>query len=137
MWTLAVLHTDGEPCFYKYRIRAAWKPVLVFYKPPLAVWWNWFLDVPSGSKEKDYHEWQKTEAHDKHFISALCPAGGLVFDPFMGSGTAGVAAVQLGRSFIGIEVDPATFASAKERIEAVRSGEEAEEGCQEYEPGGL
>lgn len=40
-----------------------------------------------------------------------------VLDPFMGSGTTGVAAVQLGRSFIGIEREPKYFDIACKRIE--------------------
>ena len=43
----------------------------------------------------------------------------VVFDPFMGSGTAGVAAKNLGRDFIGIELDPDYFGIAQERIEAI------------------
>ena len=43
---------------------------------------------------------------------------GLVLDPFMGSGTTGVACVKTGRSFIGIEIDPDYFAVACKRIEA-------------------
>ena len=39
-----------------------------------------------------------------------------VFDPFMGSGTTGVAAVQLGRNFIGCEIDPDYFKIAEKRI---------------------
>ena len=39
-----------------------------------------------------------------------------VFDPFMGSGTTGVACVQTGRNFIGIEIDPTYFAIAEKRI---------------------
>jgi len=39
-----------------------------------------------------------------------------VLDPFMGSGTTGVACVQLGRSFIGIEIDPTYYAIAEKRI---------------------
>ena len=42
--------------------------------------------------------------------------GGTVLDPFMGSGTTGVACVQTGRNFIGIEIDPGYFAVAKKRI---------------------
>jgi site-specific DNA-methyltransferase (adenine-specific) len=42
---------------------------------------------------------------------------GVVLDPFMGSGTTGVAAIQLGRSFIGIERDPKYFDIACRRIE--------------------
>jgi site-specific DNA-methyltransferase (adenine-specific) len=40
-----------------------------------------------------------------------------IFDPFMGSGTTGVACVQLGRNFIGCEIDPKYFEIAKKRIE--------------------
>jgi DNA modification methylase len=48
----------------------------------------------------------------------------LVLDPFMGSGTTGVAAVQMGRSFIGIEREPKYFDIACKRIEdAQRQGD--------------
>jgi DNA modification methylase len=48
--------------------------------------------------------------------AAKVPAGATVLDPFMGSGTTGVACVQTGRSFIGIEIDPGYFAIAQKRI---------------------
>lgn len=38
-------------------------------------------------------------------------------DPFMGSGSTGVACVNTGRSFIGMELDPGYFEAAKRRIE--------------------
>ena len=44
-------------------------------------------------------------------------AGTVILDPFMGSGTTGVAAIQLGRSFIGIEREPKYFDIACQRIE--------------------
>jgi DNA modification methylase len=40
-----------------------------------------------------------------------------ILDPFMGSGTTGVACVKLGRKFIGIEIDPGYFETACKRIE--------------------
>jgi DNA modification methylase len=43
--------------------------------------------------------------------------GTTVFDPFMGSGTTGVACVQTGRSFIGCEIDAGYFEIARKRIE--------------------
>ena len=46
------------------------------------------------------------------------PTGGVVLDPFMGSGTTGVACAKLGRPFIGIEQDAASYATAKARIDA-------------------
>jgi len=50
--------------------------------------------------------------------------GDIILDPFMGSGTTGVAAVQMGRSFIGIELEPEHFDTACKRIEdAQRQGD--------------
>lgn len=46
------------------------------------------------------------------------PADGVVLDPFMGSGTTGVACANLGRKFIGIEIERKYFDIACERIEA-------------------
>ena len=47
----------------------------------------------------------------------IVPPGGVVFDPFMGSGTAGVAALTEGRRFVGIELTPEYFEVARRRIE--------------------
>lgn len=46
----------------------------------------------------------------------ICPEAGTVLDPFMGSGTTGVAAIQLGRKFIGCEQNPEYFEIACRRI---------------------
>ena len=42
--------------------------------------------------------------------------GDTILDPFMGSGTTGVACAQTGRNFIGIEIDPGYFEIAQRRI---------------------
>ena len=42
--------------------------------------------------------------------------GDTIFDPFMGSGTTGVACKELGRNFIGIEISPEYFKIAEQRI---------------------
>jgi site-specific DNA-methyltransferase (cytosine-N4-specific) len=49
-------------------------------------------------------------------ILAGCPAGGVVLDPFFGSGTTGQVAQQLGRKFIGIELNPAYKSLQDERL---------------------
>jgi DNA polymerase-1 len=50
------------------------------------------------------------------------PPGGTVLDPFMGSGTTGVAAAQAGLSFVGIEKSPEYFAVAERRLAEARKG---------------
>jgi DNA modification methylase len=49
-------------------------------------------------------------------IKAGCPAGGTVLDPFLGTGTTALVADRLGRSAIGIELNPAYAEMARQRI---------------------
>jgi len=51
-----------------------------------------------------------------NIIRHLTKLEAIVLDPYMGSGTTGVACVQTGRRFIGIEIDPGYFEIAKQRI---------------------
>jgi tRNA G10 N-methylase Trm11 len=51
------------------------------------------------------------------FERAKVAIGGTVLDPYMGSGTTGIACIRSGRKFIGIEKDAAHFATACKRIE--------------------
>lgn len=46
----------------------------------------------------------------------LAPADGVVLDPFMGSATTGVAALESGRAFVGVEIDPHYFGVSLERL---------------------
>jgi site-specific DNA-methyltransferase (adenine-specific) len=64
------------------------------------------------------HETQKPVALMAHYIGNSSAPGQRVLDPFMGSGSTGVAAVELGREFIGIERDERYFEIACKRIEA-------------------
>ena len=54
-------------------------------------------------------------------VNRACLPGELVLDPFMGSGTTGVACANLGRKFIGIELERKYFDIACERIDAAYS----------------
>lgn len=53
-------------------------------------------------------------------IQATCPPGGVVLDPFIGSGTTAIAAEALGRNWVGIELNPDFARLAMQRIEAAR-----------------
>jgi hypothetical protein len=115
-WTCAIRHTGGELRFRNLHVRNAWKPVVLFYKPPLETWWDWFSDMTSGGREKDAHDWQQAEAEAAHYIEALCPKGGLVVDPFAGGGTTLVAAKKLGLKYIGYEVAQEAYNAAQVRL---------------------
>ena len=65
---------------------------------------------------KKHHPSQKPEAVMEQCITLSRAEG--VLDPYMGSGTTGVACVRLGRRFIGIEIEPKYFAIAVKRIKA-------------------
>jgi len=66
-------------------------------------------------KEDRHHPTQKPLAIMQWAIEQT--TGATILDPFMGSGTTGVAAIKLGRKFIGIEIEPKYFDIACRRIE--------------------
>ena len=63
------------------------------------------------------HPTQKPVDLLEYLIGKFSDKGSVILDPFMGSGSTGVAAKNLNRSFIGIEMDKGYFDIAKERIE--------------------
>lgn len=67
---------------------------------------------------KGLHPAPFPDALAEDHIKSWSNEGDLVFDPFLGSGTTGIAAKNLDRDFIGIELDEEYFRIAKERIDA-------------------
>ena len=80
-------------------------------------WWN-INQVKNVSKEKTTHPCQMPLDVMKNIIGIL-PSDAVIVDPFMGSGTTGVACAELGRFFVGIERDSEYFEIAKRRLGAV------------------
>lgn len=68
----------------------------------------------TGNKQ---HPTEKPVDLMEYYISNSSNEGNIVFDPFMGSGSTGVAAKNLNRDFIGIELDKNYFEIAQSRIE--------------------
>ena len=75
----------------------------------------------SVERNRDKHAMTGKPTAVMQQIVRICSPGGLVLDPFTGSGTTGVAALLEGRRFLGIEVDEAQEATARERLEAAAS----------------
>jgi site-specific DNA-methyltransferase (adenine-specific) len=67
------------------------------------------------------HPTQKPVGIVSPLIEYSCPPTGTVLDPFMGSGTTGVAMAHTGRQFVGIEIEPKYFDIACRRIEAAQA----------------
>jgi site-specific DNA-methyltransferase (adenine-specific) len=76
------------------------------------------LSIIRNSKENGLHPTQKPVALMEYLIKTYTNEGETVLDFTMGSGTTGVAAKNLGRKFIGIELDPDYFKIAEDRIDA-------------------
>jgi len=75
--------------------------------------WNGFI---KQRPEKRWHPTQKPLALMEWTVVNYTQPGDTILDPFMGSGTTGVACVKTGRNFIGIEIDPDYYAIAEKRI---------------------
>jgi hypothetical protein len=70
------------------------------------------------------HPCSRAQRHIDWLVDWCTDPGETVCDPFMGSGTTGIACVKLGRPFIGIEIDPRYFDLACRRIDAaLRQGD--------------
>ena len=79
------------------------------------MWKGLQTEEPHKERRRE-HPTQKPTAL-MEWCLGLVPDAQTILDPFMGSGTTGVACVKLGRKFIGIELDPGYFDIACKRIE--------------------
>lgn len=69
--------------------------------------------------EVDWHPTPKPVWLMRELVTASVPEGGIVLDPFMGSGSVGVACRLTGRRFVGIEINPEWAANAEARIKRI------------------
>jgi len=103
-WALKNKNTKNNPNFL---FQSQKEMTNVFYAPIV------------GGKERLKHPNQKPLSITKEIIKRHCREGGIVLDPFLGSGTTAVAALSLGRNFIGIEKNLEYCKMAEERIRAL------------------
>lgn len=75
------------------------------------------LKFPSIRSQDTVHPTQKPVELMRYLVASYTNPGDVVLDPFMGSGSTGVAALSLGRRFWGVEKDSAYFAVAARRIQ--------------------
>jgi DNA modification methylase len=122
-WEVAYVMGGPHAMMYQLHINNAWKPILWYVKGKYEG--QTVTDVIyAGAAEKDAFNWQQGEAGFAKLVSDFTRPGDLVLDPMCGTGTTGVAAVGLGRQFVGIDIDPDRIATAKVRLHerATRKG---------------
>jgi len=78
----------------------------------------------SNTKKQNFHPTVKPLALMEYLVKLVSREGQVVLDPFMGSGTTGMACKRLGREFIGIEIDEEYFKIAQARIDAWKADEQ-------------
>ena len=124
-WTICYLKKRGGSPMLTLRtnrVQAFWRPILWFTKSSYGSDGPIHPDViEAGLPERDLHEWQQDLPGMVKIIERWTLPGDLICDPFLGSGTAGAAAVSVGRRFIGCDTDEKTLSVATDRInEAAR-----------------
>jgi len=77
---------------------------------------TWGKSDPVGAIKADGHPCPKPLLFMRWMVDKASVAGEMVLDPFMGSGTTGVACMDTGRNFVGVEIEPRYFEQACERI---------------------
>jgi DNA modification methylase len=116
-WVLAIKLSGPFAHFHPKKVSIKWKPLLWFVKGNKPDSIDYLSDfIESKVPEKLSHEYEQSPIEAEHVISRLTLESHTIFDPMMGSGTSGVAAIKLARKFIGIEIDSVEFEKAKARI---------------------
>lgn len=95
-----------------------WEPLLVYGKNKGVVMHDYFQQGNNETMGNYGHPCPKSVKWARWLIERACPdKQGIVLDPFMGSGTTGVACKELGRDFIGIEISSEYCEIARRRID--------------------
>ena len=108
---------QSAPQFSGDRPGTGWEAVAILHRAGRKRWNSgghravWTCPIEHGE-----HPTQKPERLVTDWVRSFTDRNETILDPFMGSGTTGVAAVKLGRRFIGIEIDEAYFELAVRRI---------------------
>ena len=119
-WTYVQPLPGANSRILSRRIFQSWKPWVAFTKnawPAGRVEFHPDMLDPSRRSKNEYR-WQQDPTPTHLLINNLCPPNGTVCDPFTGTGSYGAATLNMGRRFIGVELDSERFDTAKGVLDA-------------------
>jgi site-specific DNA-methyltransferase (adenine-specific) len=117
-WCMVYQTPGGQsPQLFHKKVNTFWKPVLWFVKGDYqGDWVGDILKSPVNNNDKRFHEWGQSLPGMMEIVERFTNPGDTILDPFLGGGTTGVAAVTMGRKFIGIDIEEKNIAISEERI---------------------
>jgi len=101
---------------FERRFAPQWVPIVIAYNGNPPFWGKDLFQCPLVPQDVG-HPTPKPLGVTEWCVRRASGEGETILDPYMGSGTTGVAALKLGRKFIGIEIEPKYFDIACRRIE--------------------
>jgi site-specific DNA-methyltransferase (adenine-specific) len=118
---------DGMPQYSGDRPGMGYESIVIAHAPGRSTWngggrhgvWT-FNKIGPADRNRTGHETQKPVLLMEALVRDFTDPGETILDPFAGSGTTGVAAIRLGRKFIGCERDPKYHAVAVKRLSQAR-----------------
>lgn len=116
VWTFCLYHAGNTKIVNNVNVMCRWKPILIFQKGRSRFKQTIQDYIDFDRKEKAHHDWQQGLPAIQKFIEHFTNPGGIVCDPFSGSGTVALACKNTGRSFIGSEIDTESYNVARRRL---------------------
>lgn len=116
-WILSMNQEAGKHRRMAMGIEVIWKPMLWYVKGSYPSGRGFLRDsIPIEPPDKRYHIWEQDLSWCIYYIERLCPEGGTVLDPYVGSGTTAIACKLLDRNFIGIDNDEKALVITLQRL---------------------
>jgi SAM-dependent methyltransferase len=119
-WPISYRLYGHASAIWSRKVQVHWKPCLWYVKGTYTGGMIGDVVECGPVPEKAYHDHQQSEEAFRQLVQRFSAPGDLILDPCCGSGTTGVAALQLRRRFMGIERDAGALAQVRARLAAVR-----------------
>ena len=121
-WTSCFLTPERRVLLHNKQVMCHWKPLLVYSLLDDNYNGKLFDDVYNSPRSpKDNHEWEQSEEGMLAIIKQVCLPGQYILDPFCGSGTTGVAAIEYGCLFDGIDIEIENVNISKARLNGLQN----------------